>query len=223
MPDFHQENVLRFAVESFAETIALKLKQLRRYVPKEKALTNTDLTGAYIEELVRGFIRTWIGHQQLLHGTLYFQNHVESGGKPFQIDGIVYDPTKGPVTLQEGNFAILHPAFCSGVIEIKMTVSSTSDFEQRLQTIHSKYLDHMTTTHVMGVVIADRDPVRASKYFFPNGREIELYDYNTVPLCPIFVLFKETTDCEYEPFITAIDCMIRGIFNNLFTTTNYLG
>ena len=91
--DFGGENVLRYAVESFSETIAPKLRQLRRYVPKDKAQTNPALTGAFIEELVRGFIRSWIRHRLLLHGTFHFERSVEAGDKPLQIDGIVYDPT----------------------------------------------------------------------------------------------------------------------------------
>ena len=50
MSDFGDENVIQHAIEAFAETVALKVKQLRRYVPKQKDLTNTDLTGAFIEE-----------------------------------------------------------------------------------------------------------------------------------------------------------------------------
>ena len=91
---FDSERVLEHAIASFAETIELKIKQLRRYVPKKKELTNPELTGAYIEELVRGFVRDWIGHRQLLTGTLFSEHEVDA--KPMQIDGIVFDPTKGP-------------------------------------------------------------------------------------------------------------------------------
>ena len=49
-----------------------------------------------------------------------------------QIDGIVYDPTKGPLILSEGDFALVHPAFCSGVVEIKTTIASIKAFEERL-------------------------------------------------------------------------------------------
>jgi hypothetical protein len=126
MPDFNDENVIQNAIEAFSETVALKVKQLRRYIPKERALTNQDRTGAFIEELVRGFIQGWIGHQQLLHGTFYDKKHAESNEKPLQIDGIGYDPMRGPVILREGSFVIVHPAFCSGVIEIKTTIASRS-------------------------------------------------------------------------------------------------
>ncbi len=222
MPDFGDENVIQNAVEAFSETVALKVKQLRRCIPKERALTNQDLTGAYIEELVRGFIQGWIGHQQLLHGTFFDKKHAESGEKPLQIDGIVYDPTRGPVILREGNFVVLHPAFCSGVIEIKMTISSIETFEGRLRDIHSKYLSHLPSPHIMGVVIADKDPAKISELKTKDNRTIQYYNYFTVPLCPIFILFKETGDGEYEPHYPAIDAMIRSIYANLTITTNYI-
>ncbi len=236
MAEVGNENVLKHVVESFAETIALKVRQLRRHIPKEKAKTNTDLTGAFIEELVRGFLRGWIGHKQMLHGTFYFQEHIDSGEKPLQIDGIVYDPTRGPPTLREGDFIVVHPAFCSGVIEIKMTVSSTHDFEKKLWRIHSKCNRHFGANYVMGVIVADANPTKASLCPKTDGTFIEYHDFSTilprreldvgtldkdllesyrtytVPLCPIFVLFKETSDGEYEPFYPAIESMIRAIY-----------
>jgi hypothetical protein len=38
-----------------------------------------------------------------------------------------------------------------------------------------------------------------------------------VPLCPIFVLFKEKSDGEYEPFYPAIESMIRAIYTLLLS------
>jgi hypothetical protein len=232
------ENVLNYAVAAFAETIALKVKQLRRFVPKEAAKTNTDLTGAFIEELVRGFIRGWIGHHEMLHGTFYHQLHCDSGNKPMQIDGIVYDPTRGPATLREGDFIVVHPAFCSGVVEVKMTFSSMAELEKRLWHIHMRNYGHFQANQVMGVVIADRDPSKASQLAKRDGSYIQYFDYGHAPLprrdldvgvvdeylvrnesrdivqyiCPIFILFKETDDGEYEPFYPAIESMIRAIY-----------
>jgi hypothetical protein len=222
MNPFGDENVLKYAVEAFAETVALKVRQLRRFVPKEKASTNPDLTGAYIEELVRGFVRRWIRHQQLLHGTFYAAHLKDSGQKPFQIDGIIHDPTRGPVTLREGDFVVVHPAFCSAVIEVKMTVASMKDFETRLQTIHGLYLRHLSTPHVMGIVAAAPDPKAASTCDLFK-EPLPYYNHWTVPLCPIFVLFRETDDCEYEPFFPAIEAMIRAIYSNTTISSNYLG
>jgi hypothetical protein len=224
MPDFGDENVLRDAVEAFAETVAVKLRQLRRYIPKEKALTNTNLTGAFIEELVRGFIRSWIGHKSLLHGTFYYKRHVDSGEKPLQIDGIVYDPTRGPAVLREGDFVVVHPAFCGGVIEVKMTVSDVWEFEERLQDIYARYLSHRTKPSVMGVVIADADPERVSQVSVKNGGETwPLYHHAWANICPIFVLFKESRDGEFEPHFPAIEGLIKATHYNLGITTNYLG
>jgi hypothetical protein len=214
MSEFASENVLKYTVEAFAETIALKVKQLRRFVPKERTLTNTDLTGAYIEEVVRGFVRSWIGHRQFVHGTFYSERQATSGQKPLQIDGIIYDPTHGPVTLREADFVVVHPAFCAGVVEIKMTFKSIKSFQERLREVHRRYLDHLGTPSVMGVVIADKDPIATSKCDWPGGGNITYYKYNMVPLCPIFVLFKETEEGEYEPFYPAIEAMIRAIHGN---------
>jgi hypothetical protein len=224
MSDFGDENVLTDALEAFAGTIAEKLRQLRRYIPKERARTNTDLTGAFIEELVRGFIRRWIGQRQLLHGTFYFKRHVDSGQKPLQIDGIVYDPTRGPEIVREGDFVIVHPAFCGGVIEVKMTVPDVWEFEERLQTIHKRYMSHRTTSSVMGVVIADANPEKVSHV--PDGPVVpttsKLYHPSWAGICPIFVLFKETDDGDFEPHYPAIEGLIQATHFNLAITTNYL-
>jgi hypothetical protein len=222
MLDFGDENVIKYAIEAFSETVALKVKQLRRYVPKQEDLTNTDLTGAFIEELVRGFIQGWIGHKLLLHGTFYYKKHVDASQKSLQIDGIIYDPTRGPAILREGDFIVVHPAFCAGVIEIKTTIPSVKKFRERLREVHGKYLAHLPTVHAMGVVIAHKNPEKASKIKTKDGRIIQAYNHFTVPLCPIFILFKETEDGEYEPFLPAIEGMIRAMYSNLNVTTNYM-
>ena len=166
MSDFGDENVLTDALEAFAGTIAEKLRQLRRYIPKERGGQYRP-DGSLHRGTVRGFIRRWLGQRQLLHGTFYFKRHVDSGQKPLQIDGIVYDPTRGPVIVREGDFVIVHPAFCGGVIEVKMTVPDVWKFEERLQTIHKRYMTHRTTPSVMGVVIADANPEKVSHV--PDG------------------------------------------------------
>jgi len=217
------ENVLKDAVETFAETIKLKVEQLRRFVPKEKAHTNTDLTGRYIEELVRGFIRHWIRDQQLLHGTLYSGDINGTYDRPLQLDGIVYDPSSGPLILQEGDFVIVHPAFCSAVIEIKMTLPNGMDtFETRLREIWNRHFHGVPSYHVMGVVIADKNPEVASRRTHSDGKFDFYYKYFDGGLCPIFVLFKEAEDGQYEPFYPAIDAMIRAIYRNTKIDTNYI-
>lgn len=217
------DHLLKHAVETFAQTVALKVEQLRRFVPKEKNLTNTDLTGQYIEELVRGFIRHWIRHQHLLHGTLYSGAVNSTNDRSLQLDGIIYDPNSGPLILQEGDFVIVHPAFCSAVIEIKMTLpNGMNTFETRLQDIWSRYFHDVPSYHVMGVVIADKDPEVASQRTLSDGKLDHYYKYYAGGLCPIFVLFKETEDGQYEPFHPAIDAMIRAIYRNTKIHTNYI-
>jgi hypothetical protein len=220
MQNFNDENVLQHAAEAFAETIGLKVRQLRRFIPKAKAETNTDITGAYIEEVVRGFLGSWIGHQKLVHGTFYSKVCEVSREPALQINGIVHDPTKGPLILSEGDFAIVHPAFCSGVVEIKTSISSAKSFEDRLQTVHQRYMSHLPTPHVMGIVIADSAPEKSSKLKTKDDRTLDYHNYFTAPLCPIFFLFKETED-GYEPFMPAIDAMIRAV-HRLYVSTNYM-
>jgi hypothetical protein len=222
--DFGNEDVLNHAVQAFAATVSLKLKMLRHFIPKGKHLTNTDLTGAFVEELVRGIIRDWITPSLLLHGTCYDQKHQDSGEKPLQIDGIVYDPSKGPVTFRECDFVVVHPAFCGGVIEIKMSVASITDFENRLQEIYGRFFRHRTTTSVMGVLVSHKDPVQASIVAKEDGSEVcKYYDYNVAQLCPIFVLFKETDDGDFVPHFEAITGLVKAVYNNLSVSMSYIG
>lgn len=219
------DEMLKYAVETFAQTVRLKVSQFRRFVPKNRTITNTDLTGRYIEELVRGFIRNWIRHQHLLHGTFFADAREDVREKPLQVDGIVYDPNSGPVTLREGDFVIVHPAFCSGVIEVKMTFANQNmdKLERRLRKVHSRYFSRTPCYHVMGVVIADKDPETVSRRKLPTGKSDYYYNYCSGGLCPIFVLFEETADGEYEPFYPAIEAMIRAIYRNTKIHTDYFG
>jgi hypothetical protein len=209
------DDLLNDVIKTFADTIKLKIEQLRGFVPKQNKLTNPDLTGRYIEELVRGFVRRWIRHQHLLHGMFYSESLDRAQKKPMQIDGIIYDPNSGPVTLQEGNFIVVNPAFCSAVIEIKMTLGgkfpTMEKFEKRLQEIHSRYFRGVPNKHVMGIVIANDDPKTASKR---KSAGDNYYNYSAGGLCPIFVLFKENGDGRYEPFYDAIEALIRAAYSN---------
>lgn len=221
MSDFDIERVLNDAVNAFAETVNLKVRQLRRFVPKVKELTNPALTGGFIEEVVRGFVADWIGHRQLMTGTLYSER--DASQKPMQIDGIVYDPTKGPTVLREGNFGVVHPAFCDGIIEIKMTFKNYTDpkefpglskLEAKLNQMHERYLSHLPSCHVMGIVIADDDPasIEMSDYSDANKNPVPFNAIDTVPLKPIFILFKHNNG-EFEPRLKDIENMMRAIYH----------
>jgi len=215
--EYFDEDVLKHAREAFAETVALKVEQLYRYVPRG---SNSALTGAFIEELVRGFIQKWIGHRQLLCGTLHSTEFEQSKATPLQIDGIVYDPQKGPAILEEGGFVVVHPAFCTNVIEIKTSVPSLMKFEERLRKIYERYMHHATSCHVMGVVIADADPIKKS-LVSQGGREFPAYRYFMGGWCPIFILFKKAGG-KYEPQYEAIDAMIHSIYRNRGSSAVYL-
>lgn len=222
MNEFRDEDVLKHAVKAFAETIKLKVGQLRDYVPREASQTNTELTGEFIEELVRGFVRRWIGAKELLHGTFYHEQHVQSAQRPRQIDGIVYDPSKGPVIIREGDFVVVHPAFCAGVLEIKMTCSDLRKLHDRLLEIHRRHVSHLKSYQVMGIVVADRNPETACERCQHGNEVIKYHDHKLAGKCPIFILFKETPDGEYVPHDEGIKHMIQAIYMEIKTTSLYL-
>lgn len=205
--DYRNEDVIKHAKQAFTETVLLKVNQLYQYVEKG---VNPDLTGAYIEELVREFIQRWIGTRLLLQGTFYSQQSKRSCEAPMQIDGIIYDPTKGPSVLRQGNFIVVHPVFCAGVIEIKTSISgSLNTLENRLKQIHGRYMHHSRKANVMAVVILDPDPESTST--IQSGPVSKAWEFSNVGWCPIFVLFKRRDDTgEHEPFEQGIDAMIRA-------------
>lgn len=208
---------LNAAKEAFCETIRLKLEQFYRVVPMG---VNNELTGDYVEEVVRSFIEDWISPCKLMKGTLY--PHSTNVGlrvedqNPKQIDGIVFDPRLGPYIIREGSFAICHPYFCRGIIEVKTSVASLRDLENRLQELYYQYMyaSDGTMPQVMGIVIRDSNPTEHSRPDWMIGTtggsstQYSLFNTNQANHCPIFVLF----DDDYNPYDAAIDAMIRAIF-----------
>jgi hypothetical protein len=216
---YRDEDVLQYTKKAFADTIALKVQHLRRYVKKG---TNSALTGSFIEELVRGHVQNWLGHRLLVHGTFYSSEFEESEKSPLQIDGIVYDPTSGPMIIHEGSFAVVHPVFCTGVIEIKTSLSGNLwQLQERLRLIHTQYMHHVSKSQIMGIVISDPDPQGKSTITDEKGNSFLAHYYHSGNWCPIFVLFKEK-DFEYEPFGPAVDAMIRAIYTNQWIGGHYL-
>ena len=215
-------DTLKAVREAFWETIDLKLRQLYRVVPKG---SNPALTGGFVEELVRAFLREWVSPCLLLHGTLYPHDTnaslpPESRG-PKQIDGIVYDPRQGPAILREGSFLVSHPAFCRGVLEIRTSQENILDFERRLQLLYEQYLaksqpfgssPYLRHQHVMGVVIHDTDPETRSWPAWLHG-EAPIHHYALVGHCPIFILLKKDGE-DYFPFEPGIDALIKAIFHS---------
>jgi hypothetical protein len=208
------ENFLDAARAAFCETISLKLQQLRRVVPKN---TNSALTGDFVEELVRGFIKDWISPCLLLSGTMYphdscppdevAERFREGLHAPKQIDGIIFDPRLGPPIIKEGSFAVAHPAFCRGIVEIKTSETDLLAFEMRLRCLYHQYMSkyEAMTPQVMGIVLQDSDPAKHSQQ---HWQPQPLYHYNLIPHCPIFILF----DDDFQPHMAAIDAMMRAIF-----------
>ncbi len=213
-------DTLKAVREAFWETIDLKLRQLYRVVPKG---TNATLTGDFVEELVRGFIRDWISPCLLLNGTLYPHdtntNLPPEQQGPKQIDGIVYDPRQGPAIIREGSFVVCHPAFCRGIIEIKTSKEDLREFEDRLKLHYSQYLFasqpfgpslNLREQHVMGVVIHDSDPKKHSHPAWLDAKT-PIHCYYLVGHCPIFILLKKDGE-DYSPFHPGIDALIKAIF-----------
>ena len=189
------------------------MQQFYKVVPKG---SNPALTGAFVEELVRGFVKDWISPSLLMHGTLYPHdcNKRMSADecKPRQIDGIVYDPRLGPSIIREGSFLVTHPRLCQGIIEIKTSYPNMTDLERHLQSLYSQYLhpqgfNHMTWT-AMGIVVQDSDPERHSRF---EGLTDPIFHYRLPGHCPIFILFRER-EGEYEPYHPAVDAMIKALF-----------
>src|SRR5688500_5667927 len=60
------EDPFEQARNAFTQTVRLKIDQLRQFLPKG---SNSELTGNYIEEVVKGFIQHWIGYRLYLNGT----------------------------------------------------------------------------------------------------------------------------------------------------------
>jgi len=218
MNDYRNEDVLKHARDAFAETIALKIQLLEKYV---RVGANPALTGGYIEAVVRSFVRNWIGHRRLCHGTFYSDEFRASRKKPMQIDGIVYDPASGPAILDEEDFLVVHPAYCTSVIEIKKSVSSVTRFEKRLQDIYARYFHHLTKCQVMGIVIHDADPEAVSHYDGSDGNRHPIFNHRNASICPIFVLFQKKGN-KFIPYVPAIDRMIRAVYTSQFSAGNYM-
>ncbi|HTU91823.1 MAG TPA: hypothetical protein VMF69_17205 [Gemmataceae bacterium] len=218
----NSHDVLESVCSAFSRTIALKVRQLYEVVPKGE---NPALTGDFVEELVRGFIREWISPCLLLRGTLFPQDAnlrlSSDNHNPKQIDGIIYDPRLGPAIIREGSFLVAHSAFCRGIIEIKTSVDNLKEFEDRLQALYAQYLapglpygpsPFRDRNHVMGIVIHDADPKKHSKpdWLSPST---PIYHYSAVGHCPIFILFKRVGD-RYEPYEPGIKMMIEAIYRS---------
>jgi hypothetical protein len=208
------QDAIEAAKEAFWQTIRLKLEQLYRFVPKG---ANSELTGNYVEELVRGFIQGWISPCVLAHGTLHPADANEyllsEAKKPKQIDGIVYDPRMGPTVIREGSFVVVHPRFCRGIIEVKTSEKDLKGLQDRLQLLSRQYFEpYPYGPHrpaVMGVVVHDPDPQGHSSRERWEG--VALYQCGLAQHCPVFILFKEP-EGSYEPYDQGIDAMIKAVF-----------
>ncbi len=211
---------IKSAVKAFTETIAVKLKLLRELIPRDADFTNTALTGAFVEEMTRGFVQSWIGDSFLLHGMLVSESEIAdataSGStRPMalQIDGIVYDPKKGPLILREGDFIAVSPDFIRGVIEIKMS-EAPSVLSHRLKNIYQRYIDGCVGfPAVMGVIVASKDPEAMARVTGEGLRP--WHEIHKAGHHPVFVLFKENDNGTFEPNEPAIYDLVRMIYSRI--------
>lgn len=200
--------VLDAAIDAFCETVSLKLRQLRAVVPKGM---NAKLTGDFVEEVVRGFIKQWITPCELLRGTLYPHYFaaelpsVEAG--PKELDGIIYDPRIGPTVIREGQFIVVHPAFCRGIVEIKTSEGNLAGLQQRLRAVYLQYMQRheARSSQVMAIVLQDPDPEGHSH---PDNLQGDPLFQCRGSWHPVFILFNN----DYEPYKDAVGGMIRAIY-----------
>jgi hypothetical protein len=212
------DDVLKAVKRAFSGTVSLKLQQFYSVVPKG---SNPDLTGKFVEEVVRGFVQQWISPCQLCHGTLHPHDNAPNLGpdehRPRQIDGIVYDHRLGPAVIREGSFVVTHPAFCRGIIEIKTSVTDVNRFEEDLKARYRQYLapawqgcgGEVSEGNVMGIVVQDSEPKRRRGPDWMG--DYGFHDYSLAGHCPIFFLFKEANG-NYEPYEPGIDALIKAVY-----------
>ena len=127
--------------------------------------------------------------------------------RPTQVDGIIYDSMLGPCILKEGNFSVIHPAFCRGLLEIKKSIPSLKKLHRHLYDLHAVFMHPFEgrNSQVFAVVVRHNNPEKASK--MPK-RKYKYHDYDQVNHCPIFLLF----DNDFKPHKEAIYKLIEFLY-----------
>jgi hypothetical protein len=205
---------LEEAARTFAKITRAKLDVFKSMITGRD---NSDVVGSYIEEVVRGFINSWIAPMRICHGSLWYP----SGKNPRirQIDGLVWQPSFGPAVVQEGSFLLLHPNTVSAVVEIKRSEKDLHGLYNRLNEIADEFL--IPTGHdkrdAVGLVISHPSPesVANSNWSMAEGHVVELHSL-AIHHCPIFILFDSAKD-ELEPYYPGIKNLI--VFFNMIANT----
>ena len=206
---------LDVAASSFAEIIQTQLKVFRTIVHGRE---NSAVIGGFIEELVRGFINSWLSPMGVYSGALWSASSEEM----MQIDGIIWQPSFGPPLLRQGAFLLLHPNTIRAVVEIKTSEQNVKSLHNRLNAIWQQYLQSSghSERDCMGVILAHQAPERLTKPSWHtdtgDGQTVELHS-QTLHAHPIYILFKKTDEFTYEPFMPGIKAMISH-FNYIANT-----
>lgn len=179
------------SVTMFYEQLRLKMEQYKSGLPGNH---NSDVIGAYTEEVLKSFITKWVTPCSLYTGALY--KTLSTAKTPLQIDVIIHDPRQRPVVLQEGAFAVIHPAFVPGILEIKRTVKSRPGLSDDLEKI---FQTHFRTNRfrVCGVVVIDRNPSA-----FNNSSE-------DLGICPTFCLMNRKLELHRPGVEGLMHCIYK--------------
>jgi hypothetical protein len=202
---------IKRVAEEFAQAALTRIAALSQFFPPE-AMPQT--VACFLEQAVAALLQQRFGRKHFLSGIVYSETKkADSKSNCHLLDGIVYDPDKGSVTLRNGRLAILNPEVCAGVISIKASTSNLGKFGIRLGEIRKAHFQGRRGACVMGVVIADSQPERTSRVC-KEGRQFNAYDFTHPKWCPVFVLFSHR-DGQYRPHVPAIEALLANIHKNI--------
>ena len=194
------------AATDFAGNIASRLSEFHRFVPPG---SNPDGTNRFLEAQVRGLIEERLAPKRLLSGVFRVPGATGSTTGPSLIEAAVHDPQRGQPTFEQGGFAVIDPATCVGLIEIKPTVSNLSKFQTRLRETAQTCFFGRRPGMVMGIVVSDVTPEKKS-IVHRYGKTFPAYQFTHPKWCPIFILFSRR-DGRFEPHFPAIEALIANL------------
>ena len=207
------KEALKTAARTFAALVKANLKVFRGLCSGRE---NTEVTGDFIEELLREYINSWLSPMGIYPGSLCRPN----SDKMMQIDGLIWQPSFGPPLLKQSNFLLLHPIVARAVVEIKTSVKSIKKLHDRLVEIWTAFLSdtRQERRDALGIILWHDSPETAAepKWHRVDGHLTELHT-RALDAHPIFILFRRTGDYEYEPFMPAIEAMLFA-FNYIANT-----
>lgn len=194
------------APTEFAGNIASRLTEFHQFVPFG---SDQDLTNRFLEAHVRSLIEAWLAPKRLLSGIFRVPGAPGPTATSFRIDGAVHDPGRGQLTFEQGSFAVINPATCVGLIQIKPSVSNLSKFQTHLRDIAQIFFSGQRPGMVTGIVVSDVAPEKKS-IVHRNGKTFPFYQFTHPKWCPIFILFSRR-DGLFEPHFPAIEALVANL------------